>query len=97
MKDITLTIIGVIVGIFLGVGAVKSLLDMLAGSAELISMLSSGTGLIILIAIAIFLIIKIRLISSLISGAIIGIVLNVLARAVIGKDIATLILSQLGL
>jgi len=97
MKDITLTIIGVIVGIFLGIGAVKFLLDMLAGSAELISMLSSGTGLIILIAIAAFLIIKIRLISSLISGAIIGIVLNVLTRAVIGKDIATLILSQLGL
>ncbi|MBU2617319.1 MAG: hypothetical protein KKI07_01395 [Euryarchaeota archaeon] len=97
MKDITLTIVGVIVGIFLGVGAVKFLLDMLAGSAELISMLSSGTGLIILIAIAAFLIIKIRLISSLVSGAIIGIVLNVLTRAVIGKDIATLILSQLGL
>ena len=97
MKDITLTIIGVIVGIFLGIGAVKFLLDMLAGSAELISMLSSGTGLIILIAIAAFLIIKIRLISSLVSGAIIGIVLNVLTRAVIGKDIATLILSQLGL
>lgn len=97
MKDITLTIIGVIVGIFLGIGAVKFLLDMLAGSAELISMLSSGTGLIVLIAIAAFLIIKIRLISSLVSGAIIGIVLNVLTRAVIGKDIATLILSQLGL
>lgn len=97
MKDITLTIIGVIVGTFLGVGAVKFLLDMLAGSAELISMLSFGTGLIILIAVAAFLIIKIRLISSLVSGAIIGIVLNVLTRAVIGKDIATLILSQLGL
>ena len=97
MKDTTLTLVGVFIGIFLGVGAVTFLLDLLAGSMELISMLSSGAGLVFLIAIAAFLIIKIRVINSLISGAIIGILLNILANAFMGEDIATLILSQLGL
>lgn len=97
MKDTTLTLVGIVIGIFLGVGAVKFLLELLAGSMELISMLSSGAGLIFLIAIAAFLVIKIRVINSLISGAIIGIVLNILANAVMGEDIATLILSHFGL
>ncbi|MDD4898902.1 MAG: hypothetical protein PHY70_05940 [Methanocellales archaeon] len=97
MKDTTLTLVGVVIGIFLGVGAVTFLLDLLAGSVELISMLSSGAGLVLLIAIGAFLVIKIRVINSLISGAIIGIVLNILAKAIIGEDIATLIISQFGL
>jgi len=97
MGETTLTLIGVVIGIFLGVGAVTFLLDLLAGSVELISMFSSGAGLLLLIAIAAFLIIKIRVINSLISGAIIGIVLNILAKAIIGEDIATLVISQFGL
>lgn len=97
MGETTLTLVGVVIGIFLGVGAVTFLLDLLAGSVELISMFSSGAGLILLIAIAAFLIIKIRVINSLISGAIIGIVLNILVKAILGEDIVTLVISQFGL
>nr|QNO46621.1 hypothetical protein OEAKOMNL_00023 [Methanosarcinales archaeon ANME-2c ERB4] len=94
MGNNTFTIIGVIVGIVFGINAISVLLEWIHGSIGLLEMIgsSSGTGLIISIIIAAVLIIKIRIITSLITGALIGIVLNLIVVATQGADIITLLL-----
>ena len=94
MGNNTFTIIGVIVGIVFGINAVSVLLEWISGSVGLLSMIgsSSGIGLIISVIIAAVLIIKIRIITSLITGALIGIVLNLIVIATQGADIITLLL-----
>jgi len=97
MKDTLFTAIGVVVGVLFGISAVTTLLNLLQGSVETLSALSSGATLIVALVVAAVLIIKIKIISSLISGAIIGIILNLVTKAFVETDLVTLILSQLGL
>ena len=94
MGNDTFTIIGVVIGIVFGINAVSVLLEFISGSVGLLSLIgsSSGVGLIVSIIIAAILIIKIRIITSLITGALIGIVLNLIVVATQGADIITLIL-----
>ena len=94
MRNNTFTIIGVIVGIVFGINAVAVLLEWISGSVGLLEMIgsSSGIGLLISVIIAAVLIIKIRIITSLITGALIGIVLNLIVTATQGADIITLLL-----
>lgn len=95
MRNNTFTIIGVIVGIVFGINAVSVLLGWISGSLGLLSMIgsSSGIGLLISVIVAAVLIIKIRIITSLITGALIGIVLNLIVTATQGADIITLLLN----
>lgn len=94
MSGNTFTIIGVLIGIIFGINAVSVLLEFLSGSVELLSLIgsSSGIGLIISVIVAAVLIIKIRIITSLITGALVGIVLNLIVTATYGSDIITLLL-----
>jgi len=94
MSSNTFTIIGVLIGIIFGINAVSVLLEFLSGSVELLSLIgsSSGIGLIISVIVAAVLIIKIRIVTSLITGALIGIVLNLIVTAAYGSDIITLLL-----
>ena len=93
MGNNTFTIIGVIIGIVFGINAVSVMLELVSGSVGLLSLIgsSSGIGLLISVIIAAVLIIKIRIISSLITGALIGIVLNLIVTATEGADIITLL------
>ena len=93
MGNNTFTIIGVIIGIVFGINAVSVMLELVSGSVGLLGMIgsSSGIGLLISVIIAAVLIIKIRIISSLITGALIGIVLNLIVTATQGADIITLL------
>lgn len=93
MGSNTFTIIGVIIGIVFGINAVSVMLELVSGSVGLLGMIgsSSGIGLLISVIIAAVLIIKIRIISSLITGALIGIVLNLIVTATQGADIITLL------
>jgi len=95
MGNNTFTIIGVLIGIIFGINAVSVLLELISGSVELLSLIgsSSGIGLIISVIVAAVLIIKIRIVTSLITGALIGIVLNLIVTATYGSDIITLLLS----
>ncbi len=95
MGNNTFTIVGVIVGIVFGINAVSVLLELISGSVGLLSMIgsSSGIGLLISVIVAAVLIIKIRIITSLITGALIGIVLNLIVTATQGADIITLLLN----
>lgn len=95
VKDTTMTIIGVLAGIFFGINAVTFLLELIEGSMEMISMLGSGVGLAIAIIIAVIVILKIRIVTSLLTGAVIGIVANILSKAIYNVDIATWIMQQL--
>ncbi len=83
-----------VIGIVFGINAVSVLLEFISGSVGLLSLIgsSSGVGLIISIIIAAILIIKIRIVTSLITGALIGIVLNLIVTATQGADIITLLL-----
>ncbi|MHC1567128.1 MAG: hypothetical protein ACXQTD_05300 [Candidatus Syntropharchaeia archaeon] len=95
MKDVLLTIVGVILGIFLGMGILMFLLHLLSATiTEIPKILGSGAGLIVLIAIAAFIIIEMRIIVSLITGVIIGIVLDLILGAY-GIDIPGIISSLL--
>ena len=93
MGNNTFTIIGVIIGIVFGINAVSVMLELVSGSVGLLSLIgsSSGIGLLISVIIAAVLIIKIRIITSLITGALIGIVLNLIVTATQGADIITLL------
>ena len=96
MGNNTFAAIGVVVGIVFGINAVSVMLEFISGSVELLSLIgsSSGIGLILSILIAAILIIKIRIVSSLITGALVGIVMNLIVNAIYGADIIALILSR---
>ncbi len=78
MKDATITVIGVILGLIFGVGGISFLFNILSETATELSKLSSAASLIVLIAIAAIIIIKVRIFSALIVGAVIGAILNMI-------------------
>lgn len=80
-SDSTVTLIGVIVGFLFGMSGIATLLDLMnsviSGAAIQLSQMNAASTLMLLV-IAIILIIKIRVISALVVGAIIGAVLNLI-------------------
>ena len=95
VKDTTFTVLGIIAGIVFGVSAVTFLMNLIAGSMDLVSQLGSGVGLVIVLAVAAFIILKVRIVSSMITGAIIGVVANIVFQSVYGTDIITWLIMQL--
>lgn len=84
MKDTSLVIIGGFIGFLFGMGSVATLFDLLSGAinqtADQITQLSA-LSTVVLLVVAVVLIVKIRVISSLVVGAIAGVVLNIILRA----------------
>jgi len=97
MKDTTLVIIGVFVGILFGMSGISTLFNLMSGvlveAADQLSQINALSTLVLLV-VAIVLIIKIRVISSLIVGAIIGAVLNIILQ-VYNIDIVKIIYSAI--
>jgi len=97
MKDTSIVIIGVIVGILFGMSGISTLFNLMSGvlleAADQLSQINALSTLVLLV-IAIVLIVKIRIISSLIVGAIIGAVLNIILK-VYNIDIANVIYSAI--
>jgi hypothetical protein len=81
MGETIFVIVGVVIGLLFGMSGIATLFNLmgeaLTETAVQISQLSA-ISTIVLLVIAIILIIKIRIISSLIMGAIIGAVLNII-------------------
>jgi flagellar biosynthesis protein FlhB len=84
MGESTATIVGIIVGFIFGMSGIATLFNILeaiaSGAATQLSNLGTASTLVILV-IAVILIIKVRVISALIVGAIIGAVLNLILKA----------------
>lgn len=78
MKEATITVIGVILGLIFGVSGISFLFNILSETATELSKLSSAASLLVLIAIAAIIIIKVRVFSALIVGAVIGAILNMI-------------------
>jgi hypothetical protein len=81
--DTTITIVGVIVGFLFGLSGIATLFnfmsDVISEASVQLSQLSAVSTLVLLV-IAIILIVKVRIISALIVGAIIGAVLNLILK-----------------
>ncbi len=84
MGETTVTIVGVIIGFLFGLSGIATLFDILGNiltSAQTqISQFGVASTLVLLI-LAIVLIVKVRAISALVVGAIIGAVLNIILTA----------------
>ncbi len=81
MSDNTLIIIGLVIGLLFGMSGIATLFNFMNMAMEETAQQLAQIGAVstlVLLVIAIILIIKIRVISSLIVGAIVGAVLNVL-------------------
>ncbi len=81
MADNTIVLIGLIIGLLFGMSGIATLFNFMNMAMEETAQQLAKIGAVstlVLLVIAIILIVKIRIISSLIVGAIIGAVLNVL-------------------
>ncbi len=83
MKDLSLVIIGVIIGFLFGMSGIATLFNLMSGAitqtADQLTQLST-LSTVVLLVIAIILIVKIKIISSLVIGAIVGVVFNIILR-----------------
>ena len=84
MGENTVTLIGLVVGLMFGLSGIATLLslmsDVVSDAQVQLSQLGIASTLVLLV-IALILIIKVKVLSSLIVGAIIGAVLNLLLEA----------------
>ncbi len=84
MGETTVTLIGLVVGLMFGLSGIATLLslmsDVVSDAQVQLSQLGMASTLVLLV-IALVLIIKVRVLSSLIVGAIIGAVLNLILEA----------------
>jgi hypothetical protein len=81
MNDKSIVIIGILIGFLVGMSGIATLFNLMSGViSETAAQLSQVSALstIVLLVVAIILIVKIRIISSLLVGAIIGAVLNII-------------------
>ncbi len=96
-KDKIVTTFGFVLGFIFGLGLVTFILNLInAAFIKLPLLLGSIVGLIILIGIMAFLILKIHPISSLVAGIIIGALFNVVLKH-IGIDKITEFIRHLGI
>ncbi len=84
MGETSVTLIGVIVGLLFGLSGIATLLsfmsDVVSEAQTQLSQVGMASTLVLLV-VALILIIKVRVISALVVGAIIGAVLNFLLEA----------------
>uniref|UniRef100_A0A7C3MC07 Uncharacterized protein n=1 Tax=Archaeoglobus fulgidus TaxID=2234 RepID=A0A7C3MC07_ARCFL len=84
MGETSITLIGVVVGLLFGLSGIATLLslmsDVVSDAQTQLSQLGIASTLVMLV-IALILIIKVRVLSALIVGAIIGAVLNLVLQA----------------
>ncbi len=84
MGETTVTLIGLLVGLMFGLSGIATLLSLMSDVVSEAQIQLSQLGVastLVLLVIALILIIKVRVLSSLIVGAIIGAVLNLLLEA----------------
>lgn len=83
MKDWLLVVIGVLIGFLFGMSGIATLFDLMSGAitqtADQLTQLNT-LSTVVLLVIAIVLIVKIKVISSLVVGAIVGVVFNIILR-----------------
>ncbi len=82
-SDTTITIIGILIGFLFGLSGIATLFNMMSQTiSEAAVQLSqiSAVSTLVLLVIAIILVIKVRVISALVVGAIIGAVLNLIFK-----------------
>jgi len=84
MGETSVTLIGLIVGLLFGLSGIATLLSLMSGvvsdAQAQLSQLGVASTLVMLV-IALILIIKVRVLSALIVGAVIGAVLNLVLQA----------------
>ncbi|MFW5936342.1 MAG: hypothetical protein ACOCSC_03560 [Candidatus Hadarchaeota archaeon] len=84
MKDWSLVIIGALIGFLFGMSGIATLFDLMSvaitQTADQLTQLNTMSTVVLLV-IAIILIVKIKIISSLVVGAIVGVVFNIILRA----------------
>ncbi len=84
MGETSITLIGLVVGLLFGLSGIATLLslmsDVVSDAQTQLSQLGVASTLVMLV-IALILIIKVRVLSALIVGAIIGAVLNLILQA----------------
>lgn len=84
MGETTITLIGLLVGLMFGLNGIATLLslmsDVVSDAQIQLSQLGVASTLVLLV-IALILIIKVRVLASLIVGAIVGVVLNLILEA----------------
>lgn len=84
MGETTVTLIGLLVGLMFGLSGIATLLslmsDVVSDAQVQLSQLGVASTLVLLV-VALILIIKVRVLSALIVGAIIGAVLNLILEA----------------
>ena len=97
IRNTTASVIGFILGFIFGLGLVTFTINLInAAFVRLPVLLGSILGLIVLIGITVILILKIKRISSLVSGIIIGTLVNLILNH-IGFDKITGFIGNLGI
>jgi flagellar biosynthesis protein FlhB len=84
MGETSVTLIGLIVGLLFGLSGIATLLSLMSDVVSDAQMQLSQLGVastLVMLVIALILIIKVRVLSALIVGAIIGAVLNLVLQA----------------
>jgi hypothetical protein len=91
------TLLGIVIGFFFGVSMVSFLLNLINFSVtEGLRSIGSGAGLIFLIVAAVFLIFKLRVLVSLLSGIIVGVVIDTVLKNA-GIDVVEMFFNFIGL
>lgn len=96
-RDIVITLIGVVIGVVFGVSAISTLVDMLASSLTVLQALGAPSSMWLLVSavVALLFIAYVRVVAGLITGIVLGVVLNMLSVAYCGQDIVSLIHAML--
>jgi len=96
-RDIVITLIGVVIGVVFGISAISTLVDMLASSLTVLQTLGapSAMWLLVSVVVALLFIAYVRVVAGLITGIVLGAVLNMLSVAYYGQDIVSLIQAML--
>jgi len=92
-RDIVITLIGVVIGVVFGVSAISTLVNMLQSSVSMLSTLGapSSMWLLVSVVVAILFIAYVRVLAGLMTGIVLGVLLNMLSVAYYGQDIVSLI------
>ncbi|MDY6932218.1 MAG: hypothetical protein SVJ22_09930 [Halobacteriota archaeon] len=96
IREMLSSSVGVVLGMVFGLGLVTFALNIFDAALQLPTRVGSAIGLIILLAVTAFLILKIRIVSNLIAGMIIGVFIHIVLE-IVGFEIIPRIFNLLGI